>query len=127
MRQDEGDYTRDYPPTLLLGIPSNMMGQIHQSNNEAPSTSNGSNTMPPTVDQIDNIILPSVSGDSSNKIPHCDQLIIIEDISNNTRSRSDVTDTTGNQFYTPASTSDTLDDSSTSKTEVGELRDLLLS
>lgn len=84
MRQDEGDYTRDYPPTLLLGMPSNMMGQMHQSNNEAPSTSNGSNTMPPIVDQIDNMILPSVSGDSSNKIPHCEQLIIIEDISNNT-------------------------------------------
>lgn len=64
MRQDEGDYTRDYPPTLLLGMPSNMMGQMHQSNNEAPSTSNGSNTMPPTVDQIGNMILPSVSGDS---------------------------------------------------------------
>lgn len=102
----------DYPPTFLLGMPPNVMDQMHQSNNEAPSTPNDSNAMPSTVDQTDNI-LPS---------------LIIEDISNNTRSsRNDVTHTTGNQFCTRANTSDTLDDPSTSKSEVAELQDLLLS
>lgn len=113
-------YEEDYPheDTLLLEMPS-LIGQMHQSNNEALSTSNDSNAMSPTsVDQTDNMILPSVSEDP----------LIIEDISNTRQSsRNDATDTTGNQFYTPASTSYTIDDPTTSMSEVEELQALLLS